>query len=260
MAVLTRLDLPMPDGVADVLVASPDPVPDPGADDARRSLPGVLFVMDAFGVRPQIDAMAAAIADRGYVVLAPNVYYRRGRQPLFPAELLRDPDRADERRERMFDLLRSYSPDLWALDGPAYLDHLAGLPGVAGGPARVVGYCMGGALAVRLAAARPDDVACAAAYHPGGLVTDADDSPHRLLPAVTALLYVGYADDDPNATPAQQAAFEEAAEAAGTRLVWEVYPGALHGFTMADLDCYDEEADERHRRTLFWHFLAAEPR
>lgn len=250
MADITRLDLPMPDGTADALVATPD-----GGGRHR----GVLFLMDAFGVRPQIERMAADIADRGYTVLAPNVYYRRGRQPLIEPDLLYDPDRPDERRERMFDLIRSYSNPMWAQDGPAYLDHLAALPEVADGPARVVGYCMGGRLGVALAARRPDDVMCVCAYHPGGLVTDAPDSPHRLLPDVRAHVYVGYADDDPNATPEQQQAFEAAAEEAGTRLVWEVYAGAPHGYTMADMDTYDAEADERHRRTLAWHFAAAEP-
>ena len=66
------IDVTTQDGVADAYLARPD--------DQRR--PAVLLVMDAYGLRPQIERMADRIATQGYVVLAPNVFYRAGRSPV----------------------------------------------------------------------------------------------------------------------------------------------------------------------------------
>src|SRR5215210_403987 len=63
------------DGVADAYLTRPD--------DGDRH-PGVLLIMDAFGLRPRIEDMADRIAERGYAVLAPNVFYRAGRAPVLP--------------------------------------------------------------------------------------------------------------------------------------------------------------------------------
>ena len=62
------LSISTSDGVAEAIVATPP----------RGTGPGVLFFMDAFGLRPRIEEMAAQIASWGYVVLVPNVFYRDG--------------------------------------------------------------------------------------------------------------------------------------------------------------------------------------
>ena len=67
------VDVETRDGVADAYLSQPD--------NGERH-PGVLLVMDAFGLRPQIERMADRIAARGFVVLAPNVFYRAGRAPV----------------------------------------------------------------------------------------------------------------------------------------------------------------------------------
>ena len=86
------------DGVADVHVARPD----------HRARPGVLFVMDAYGLRPAIEEIAHRIAADGYVVLAPNVFYRAGRSPVLPL-----PDLTDAKeRTRFFQSLRPLSEEL----------------------------------------------------------------------------------------------------------------------------------------------------
>ena len=68
------VEVTTPDGAADAYLARPD----------GRAHPGVLFIMDAFGLRPAIEEMADRIAADGYVVLAPNVFYRAGRSPVLP--------------------------------------------------------------------------------------------------------------------------------------------------------------------------------
>jgi len=234
------IDVTAPDGVADAYLARPD-------DDGPH--PGVLFVMDAYGLRPQIEAMADRIADRGFVVLAPNVFYRAGRSPVVSLEGIGDPDRRSEVFGRVMPLVQGLTPDQIVADGEAWLDALDGAG--AGRPAAITGYCMGGRAGWRIAAAYPDRVAALGGFHVGGLVTDGDDSPHLSAGELAAEVYLGFADNDRSATPDQIATVDGALGDAGVRHRAEVYEGAAHGYTMADTPAYDEAAAERHYTELF---------
>jgi carboxymethylenebutenolidase len=236
---MTTIDIDMPDGAADAYVARPD-------DEERH--PGVLLVVDAYGLRPQIERMADRIAERGFVVLAPNVFYRHGRSPVVSLEGIGDPERRTEVFGRVMPLVQGLTPELIVRDGAVYLDALADL---ADGPVAVTGYCMGGRAGWHLAAAYPDRVAALGGFHVGGLVTEGEDSPHRKAPQVAAEVYFGHADNDRGMTPEHIAALDEALDEAGVRHQTEVYRGAMHGYTMADTPAYDEAAAERHYVALF---------
>ena len=236
---MTTIDIDMPDGVADAYLARPD-------DDERH--PGVLLVVDAYGLRPQIEQMADRIAERGFVVLAPNVFYRHGRAPVISLEGIDDPDRRDEVLGRVMPLVRGLAPELIVRDGAAYLDALAEH---ADGPFAITGYCMGGRAGWHIAAAYPDRVAALGGFHVAGLVTDGEDSPHRKAPQLAAEVYFGHADNDRGMTPEHMAALDRALDDAGVRHETEVYRGAVHGYTMADTQAYDEAAAERHYVALF---------
>jgi carboxymethylenebutenolidase len=232
------IDVTTRDGVADAYLTRPD--------DERG--PAVLLVMDAYGLRPQIERMADRIAARGYVVLAPNVFYRAGRAPLVPLDALGDPDHQRQLLERVMPLIRELTPEQIVSDGGAYLDRLEQL---ARGPVAITGYCMGGRVAWRIAAAYPERVAALAGFHVGGLVTDDEDSPHRSAGRLAAEVYLAFADNDRSMTPEQIAELERSLGAAGVRHRSEVYRGAAHGYTMADTPAYDEAAAERHFDELF---------
>ena len=229
------IDIAMPDGVADAYLARPE-------DD--RQYPGVLFVMDAYGVRPQIERMAERIAERGYVVLAPNVFYRSSRSPVVPLDEISDPGLFARIRPMMDEL----TPERIISDGRAYLDALERF---APGPVAITGYCMGGRVAWQIAAAYPDRVAALGGFHVGGLVSDGDDSPHLSAGNIAAEVYLGFADNDRSATPEQIAEVDRGLTDAGVRHRVEVFPGAAHGYTMADTPAYNEAAAERHFDELF---------
>ena len=229
------------DGVADAYLTRPD--------EDGGSLPGVLFIMDAIGLRPRIEAMADRIAARGYTVLAPNFFYRGGRAPVVPVGDLKDPNR--DRAAFMGQvrpLIEQLTPGALVSDGGAYLGYLAE---VAPGPVGITGYCMGARAGWRIAAAHPDRVAALGGFHAGGLVTDASDSPHLSADELDAELYFGHADQDPNMTPDQIAVLDRALDQAGVSHRTELYVGALHGYTMSDTAAYDEAACERHFSELF---------
>lgn len=213
--------------------------------------PGVLLFMDAFGLRPQIRAMAERIASWGYVVLAPHVFHRSGPvSALAPTGDLRDPETRAAAFGRIKPSLDALTAEQAVADIHDYVTALRDLPGVASGPIGVTGYCMGARLAVRAAGARPEDVAACGGFHGGGLVTERPDSPHLALPGARAEFVFGHADQDPSMAPEAVAALGGALDAAGLRAANEIYPGAAHGYTMADTASYDEDAAERHYREL----------
>ena len=233
------IDVTTKDGVADAYLSQPD--------DGERH-PAVLLIMDALGLRPQIERMADRIAGRGFVVLAPNVFYRAGRAPLLPVPDLADPAKRDSYFATIMPLIHGLTRELIVRDAPAYLDLLEE---VGRGPVAITGYCMGGRAGWHIAAAFPDRVAALGAFHTGGLVSEADDSPHLSAGKLTAEVYLGPADNDQSMTPEDIATVERALEQAGVRHRSELYEGAVHGYTMADTPMYGEAAAERHFTELF---------
>ncbi|MBC9734130.1 dienelactone hydrolase family protein [Nocardioides marmotae] len=229
-----HITIPTPAGPAEAYVAG-----EPGR-------PGVLFFVDAIGLRPQVEQMADRIASWGYLVLVPHVFHRDGSA----AELAPQGDlREAAAREAFFaggamDRVHAYTPDLSGPDTDAWLAALAERAGE--GPVGVTGYCMGVRLAVRAAGRHPGRVAAVGGWHGGGVVVDAPDSPHLAIAGSTATYAFGHADHDSSMPPEAVAALEEALVAAGRPHTNEVFAGATHGYTMADTSAYDEEAAERH--------------
>jgi len=236
-----RIEVPTPDGAAEAWLARPD---DEGV------YPGVLMFMDAFGVRPRIHEMADRIASWGYVVMAPNVFYRDGRaDDLAPS----GPLFSEESRAAFFTevmpRIKALTPDLSARDTAAWLDALTTRDDVTE-PVGVVGYCMGARLAVRAACDHPDRVAACGGFHGAGLAADTEDSPHRGLARARAEFVFGHADHDRSMTRDDIQRLGQALSAANLVATNEVYADAAHGYTMADTAVFDPAATERHFREL----------
>jgi carboxymethylenebutenolidase len=231
------IDIPVPDGSAEAYVARP----------SSGSGPGVLFFMDAIGIRPQIAAMADRIASWGYVVLAPNVFYRDGTvDEVGPHADLREPGARDAFFGEAMPRVGGLTSDKAIPDIAAYVDALRGLDGVTDSPIGATGYCMGARLAVRAGTGHPGVVAAVGGFHGGGLVTPDTDSPHLALGNATAEFVFGHADNDGSMPPEAVATIGEALESHGLTGTNVVYEGAPHGYSMADTSMYQEAAAERH--------------
>lgn len=240
LGTVPTLTLTMPDGEAEAYLA-----PAPGGAPA----PGVLFVIDAIGLRPRIEEMADRIASWGYTVLAPNVFHRDGSAAdVAPKADLREAGNREAFMGEAMQRVRGLTPDLLARDLPAYLSALRARPETAGEDVGVTGYCMGARIAMR-AAGLDSKVVAVGGWHGGGLVTDEPDSPHLALATARAAFAFGHASDDGSMPPEAVAALGEALEAAGLRAANEVFPGP-HGYSMSDTSMYDEESTERHFASL----------
>jgi carboxymethylenebutenolidase len=233
----TSVDIPTQDGTADAYLAHPD-------DHSPH--PAVLLYMDAFGLRPGLEQMADRLAENGYTVLVPNVFYRHGRAPLVELPDFIDTSERPEIFQKIMPLMQSLTPERADRDADAYLRWLAECPQAADGPIGVTGYCMGARLALRTAGAHPERVAAVAGFHGGRLATDTPDSPHLVADRITAEVYFGHADKDPSMPPEQIELLDKVLTEAGVRHRSEVYPGAHHGYTQADTSSYHPEAAERH--------------
>jgi carboxymethylenebutenolidase len=228
--------IPTPDGLCPSHLFTP-------ADGTPR--PAVIFYMDAGGVRPGLLAMAERLAQAGYAVLVPDLFYRFGSYgPLVPAEVF-----AGDFRAILGPMVATTGNAIAAADTEAFLAFLASRSDVLGSRHGAVGFCMGGGMAITAAGRWPDRFAAAASFHGGNLATDAPDSPHLLAPAIQAELHIGAAHKDGSYPPAMAQRFEQALTAANVRFTARTYP-AMHGWMMPDFPVFDAAAAEDGWRTM----------
>jgi carboxymethylenebutenolidase len=236
----TKVEVRGSDGTAEAFLYTPS--------QGSGPWPGVIFLTDIMGIRKANLGMAKRIAEHGYVVLVPNIFYRVTRLPVVDFEL----KMGDERTmKRMGELRAGLSNAQMGSDGAAYADFLLTQPNVKGAKVGVAGYCFTGTMAIRTAAAARDKVAAAASFHGGGLYTDQPDSPHLLLPKIKARLYFGHAIEDRGMPPEAIEKLEALLKSWPGKSESETYAGARHGWTVPGRDIYNEAQAERHYVKLF---------
>lgn len=226
------------DGPCNVWVLKPE---------GEGSWPGVIFYMDAFGIRPAMLEMASHIAARGYIVLLADLFYRFGSYgPLDPKEVLKGDFRAI-----VGPMMASTDNHKAADDTAALLAYLDSRNDVKGSKVGTVGFCMGGGMAITAAAWYPERVAAAASFHGGNLATDQPVSPHLQLPKVKAEVLVAGADQDQSYPLEMAERFEAALNEAGVKHTSEIYEGKLHGWMKPDMPVFDSQGAERGWNELF---------
>jgi len=204
--------------------------------------------MDGIGMRPVLFPIAQRIADAGYVVLLPDLFYRAGAyETPDPKTLFSDPAVLEAWRKRV----AMPASDKTMSDTRAFLDTLSARPEVRPSKVGVTGYCMGGRFAVMAAGTYPERIAAAAAFHPGGLATDTPDSPHLLASKMRGVkIYVAGADQDRNFPEEMKQRLVDALTAGGVEHQVETYAGMRHGFVPSDTPVHSPEGAERHFRAL----------
>jgi len=204
------------DGKMDVFIAHPE---------GSGPFPVIVEVMDALGMREELHEHARRVAKWGYYVIAPDLFYRVGLKG--PVDFS-DPEGRTKIMAAMADLTDARATS----DINAVLQLAGGEKSAGKGAIGIYGFCMGGRLALVLSQALGARVAAAASIHPGRLVVDQANSPHRHLDQVKAELYFGIADQDQSATAEQMKELEAALDARHIRYQLEIHPNALHGFMM----------------------------
>ncbi len=228
-----------PDGTADAYFVAP----------ATGRHPGILMWPDIMGLRPAFRKMADRLAQSGYAVLVVNQFYRSTRAPF-----LKDGESFDqpEVRARIMPWRTLLTTEATTRDAKAFTDFLDAQKQVdhKRGMAST-GYCMGGPMTMIAAALRPDRMRAGASFHGGGLVTDAPDSPHLLVPKMKAAYLFAIAGNDDARSPGDKDALRTAFAAAKLPAEIEVYKGTMHGWCPPDSKVYDAaQADRAWARML----------
>ena len=220
-----NVEIRTPDGTCDAAFIHP----------ATGSHPAVVIWPDAFGLRPSMRDLAKRLATEGYSVLVPNPFYRVAKAPVF--EDISNFNFADPaQRSKLTPLMGSINAEGAAeRDATAFIAWLDAQSQVDRNKrVGTQGYCMGGALVVRTAAAVPNRVGAGASFHGGGLVTTNPNSPHLLAPKIKARMYFGVAANDDAQQPDAKTKLKEAFDAAKVPVEVEVYP-AQHGWCVPDM-------------------------
>jgi len=221
-------------------------VPEPNERKrGSRGQPGAILYMDAFGLRPSLEAMGERLARQGYVVLVPDLFYRFGAYGPYDTRKAFDDEKT---RAEIMRMLTGTSQAMTESDGQAFLQALEA--NGSDGPIGTVGYCMGGGRAIIAAAAYPDRIVAAASFHGGNLASDADDSPHRRVASIKGRVYVGCAGVDNSFPPEQSARLAEALRRAEVDHAIENYVGMAHGWAVPDHRVFNAAGAERHWRRL----------
>ncbi len=228
------VDVKTPDGTADAVLFHPA---------TGGPWPAVLIWPDILGLRAVFRQMGRRLAAQGYVVLVPNPFYRARRAPVIDAgfDFSKPEDKA-----KVFPLAAALTPETTARDAPAFLAFLDAQPQTnTVAKAGVQGYCMGGPLTFRTAAAVPDRIAAAATCHGANLVTTKPDSPHLLIPKAKARFSCAIAANDDAREPTAKDVLKASFAGAHLPASVEVYAGASHGWCVMDFAVYDPVAAER---------------
>ena len=218
-----------PDGTCDAYFVHP----------STGTAPGVIVWPDIFGLRGSMRQMGRRLAESGYSVLVVNPFYRTQKAPT--AVKGAAPPIAE-----VMPLARMLNEQTHMTDARAFVAWLDQQPSVARNRRMgTQGYCMGGPMAFRTAAAMPDRVGAVASFHGGGLVTDQPNSPHVQASKTQAQFLVAIAANDDQRSPNDKTALKDTFDAAKRPAEIEVYTGAAHGWCPPDSGVYNEPQAER---------------
>lgn len=229
----TDVEVSTPDGTADCYFVHP----------SSGQHPAVLVWPDILSLRPAFRTMGKRLAQSGYSVLTVNPFYRETRSPVVPeGASFGQP----EIRDLVLPMMRNLNAETHFTDAKAFIDFLDRQAAVdTGRKIGTTGYCMGGPIVMRTVAAVPTRLGAGATFHGGGLVTEAADSPHLLIPNTTAHMLHCVAANDDESDPEAKNTLREAYAAAGIPAEIEVYEGAMHGWCSLDSQVYNETQAER---------------
>lgn len=228
----SEVKIKTPDGTCDAYFVHPA-----GASAA------VLVWPDILGLRPAFRQMGKRLAESGYAVLVVNPFYRSKPAPVV-AEGASFSDPAV--RNAVMPLAQALNATTHTTDAKAFISWLDSQAAVdKRKKIGTTGYCMGGPMVMRTAAAVPDRVGAGGSFHGGGLVTKAADSPHLLVPTMKAQFLIAIAENDDQREPESKTILKDTFAKAKLPAEIEVYAGAAHGWCPPDSAVYNEAQAEK---------------
>ncbi|MDH3444889.1 MAG: dienelactone hydrolase family protein [Deltaproteobacteria bacterium] len=234
------------DGVMETFVTRPE---------KNGLFPAVIIYMDIWGVREELYDIARRVGVVGYCGVVPDLYYRHGRRIHF--DFRNDNNQTISRDRLIGENLRQIlaRPQLTNAmvteDTGALLEFLKGSESVRPGGVGAVGFCMGGRYVICAAARYPEQIIASASLHGTALITNQEDSPHRVLEHLRGDLYCGFGERDPHTPLTLIQEMEQLLSPCLVRYTFNVHSGVEHGYSLPDRDVYDKHAAARDWEIIF---------
>lgn len=229
----SEVTIKTPDGEADAYFVHP----------TEGKHPAILVWPDILGLRPAFRAMGKRLAEAGYAVLVINPYYRTAKAPVVPeGASFRD----ESIRARVRPMADQLNAQTHVTDARAFVSFIDQQPAVdTQRKIGTIGYCMGGPIVMRTAAAIPERIGAVGSFHGGGLATDKEDSPHLLIPTMKAGFLIAIAQNDHEKDTNVKGILIDSFKQAKLPAEVEVYEGAMHGWCVLDSPAYDHDQAEK---------------
>jgi len=234
------------EGVMEALITHPE---------ENGPFPAVIIYMDIWGVREELYDIARRVDTVGYYCIVPDFYYRHGRRIHIEFRNERNQtisiDRLDGEKLREIQARPKLTNKMVIDDTGAILDFLKAAEFVRPGGVGAIGFCMGGRYVMCAAGTYPDDIIASASLHGTTLISDQDDSAHRLAANLRGEFYCGFAEHDSHAPLPMVHELEELLKPCQVRYRFTVHPGAEHGYSLPDRDVHDKKATARDWEQIF---------
>jgi carboxymethylenebutenolidase len=236
-------------GVMDAFITQPE---------ENGPFPAVILYMDIWGVRKELYDIARRVGMAGYACLVPDFYYRNGKRVHFE---FRDEqnrtisiNRLDGEKLREIQARPKLTNTMVSDDTGAILKFLDGADFVRPGGVGAIGFCMGGRYVMAAAGTYPERLVAYASLHGTTLISERDDSPHRLAANLHGEFYCGFAEHDSHAPPSMIQELEEILKPCRVNYHFMVHAGAEHGYALPERDVYDRQAAGRDWEQIFAMF------
>lgn len=211
--------------------------------EGEGPFPPVIFYMDVPGIREELKGMTRHLAANGYLGVLPDLYYREGRVRF-------DLRKGEEELKKMFAAGSKLTNAMITDDTRGILAYFDGLDS-ARQSVGIIGYCMSGQFVVTAAGTFPERIKGSASLYGTRMVTDKDDSPHKLLSSISGELYLGFAEHDPYVEDFVIPTLKDDLDAAGISYQLEVFADTEHGFCFPERPAYAQAAADKVWQDVF---------
>ncbi len=246
--------IPTPAGAMETFITHPE---------EGGPFPAVIIYMDFWGLREELFDIARRVGTVGYYCMVPDLYHRQGRVRNEwrndKNEMISMHNLDPERQRQAMIPLANLSNAMVVEDTAALLQFIDAHEPVRPGGIGSIGYCMGGRHVLCVAGAFPDRFIAGASLHGTALISDRDDSPHRLAHRFRGELYCGFAEHDPHAPPSMIKELGGVLAGCAVKYRSEFHPGAEHGYALPNRDIHDKRAANRDWELIFAMFLRQLP-
>ena len=216
--------------------------------NTSKSLPSIIFYMDAPAIRQELRDMCKKIAEEGYIVLLPNLFYRHGKEGKYPFDQNNYKDK--DELKKMITTMNSTTNKMITEDTEFIINYINKIKNAQKNKIGIVGYCMSGRFVVTCGAKYNDQIQAVASFYGVGIYTEEEDSPHLYASKIKGETYLAFAEKDIWVTNEQIKRINETFSKVNDKVTIEIYKNTEHGFAFPDRFSYNERAASKHWKEL----------